>query len=156
MDLFSGSYIALSYIWDASEDENAIFETYSVKIRSSTRPVMSKIRNVILDRAITYMKYVQCKNLWIDRECIRQDQSLGQEFAIQSMDLVYSRSRFPMALLSVRVKHGLGNVSIIFPTLNFFQKDLKLWQIKHTQYCLSFILLNEAAVSCMIFFICTP
>ncbi|MCJ1426498.1 hypothetical protein MMC29_004401 [Sticta canariensis] len=106
VDLFSGSYIALSYTWDASEDEDATLGAYSVKVRPSARPVVSKVRNVILDRAIAYMKYVQCKNLWIDRECIRQDQSPEQELAIQSMDLVYSRSRFSMALLSVRINNS--------------------------------------------------
>ena len=106
VDLFSGSYIALSYTWDASEDEDATLGAYSVKVRPSARPIVSRVRNVILNRAIAYMKCVQCTNLWIDRECIRQDQSPEQELAIQSMDLVYSWSRFPIALLSVRINNS--------------------------------------------------
>ena len=97
-------YVVASYTWGASPDEDATVGAYSVRPRGYGQPVTSDVRNIILDRSTNYMRYVECDNLWIDRECIDQSDSDQKEIALQSMDLVYSFGKYPLALLSVEIR----------------------------------------------------
>jgi len=56
-----------------------------------------------LQRAISYTMAVGMDLFWIDGECVEQDNGEEKEIAIQSMDLVYSWSRYPVGLLSVPI-----------------------------------------------------
>ncbi|KAI2614674.1 uncharacterized protein GGS25DRAFT_472680 [Hypoxylon fragiforme] len=98
-------YIAVSYTWQTSEDEGDIEEEavgrYLVESRRAGEPALaSEVRNTVWDRVLNYADHVDCENIWIDRECIDQEDEAEQEAAIQSMHLVYSLSRRPIALLT--------------------------------------------------------
>lgn len=57
----------------------------------------------IVDRAIRFAAHKGLSFIWIDQECIEQDDRTDKELGIQSMDLVYSRSDFPVGLLNTQL-----------------------------------------------------
>jgi hypothetical protein len=56
-------------------------------------------RNAV-DRAMKYAAESCIRLIWIDQECLEQDNRTDKENGIQSMDLVYSRSLYPLGLLN--------------------------------------------------------
>ncbi|KAI1821746.1 heterokaryon incompatibility protein-domain-containing protein [Xylaria intraflava] len=103
-------YVAVSYTWEASEEEKREAEEdggcqdfggYYVESRYTGQPAKpSLVRDVIWDRVLHYADHVMCEAIWIDRECIDQDNPREKEAAIQNMHMVYSFSRRPVALLT--------------------------------------------------------
>lgn len=103
-------YLALSYTWEPSEYEDPESGRYSVEDWAGNYLIPSKVRDCVLDRVLSYMRYVKVQVLWIDAHCIRQDtcrvaactrhpSCIEQSDAIQAMDLVYQLSEYPVALL---------------------------------------------------------
>ncbi|KAI1468923.1 heterokaryon incompatibility protein-domain-containing protein [Daldinia caldariorum] len=104
-------YVAVSYTWQASKEEEAEAEAgrgtarcFLVESRNAGEPALpSKVRPMIWERVLRYAEYVGCRNIWIDNECIDQGNEAEKEAAIQSMHLVYSLSEWPIALLTRRI-----------------------------------------------------
>ena len=94
--------MAISYPWEPSEFENPSTGGYT--IGSEIGHCGNRVRNVVLYRAIRYARAHDAELIWVDQECIDQDDSQDKETGIQSMDIVYSRSAFPLALLSVQIQ----------------------------------------------------
>lgn len=59
------------------------------------------IRDEVLARVLRYANYHGLRRIWIDKECSPQEESDEQQTAMDSMDLVYCRSRYPIGLLAV-------------------------------------------------------
>ncbi|KAI0540743.1 heterokaryon incompatibility protein-domain-containing protein [Xylaria digitata] len=103
-------YVAVSYTWDFSEEEETqescqSFGGYFIESRKTGEPAQpSNVRDVVLERALRYAEHVKCETIWIDRECVNQDNAKEKEMAIQNMHLVYSLSRRPIALLTRVIK----------------------------------------------------
>ncbi|KAH8164796.1 hypothetical protein CIB48_g3442 [Xylaria polymorpha] len=99
-------YVAVSYTWDFSEDEEEqescrSFGGYCIESRKTGQPARpSSVRDVVFERALHYAEHVKCDTIWIDQECVDQDDANEKETAIQNMHLVYSLSRRPIALLT--------------------------------------------------------
>ncbi|KAI1759346.1 hypothetical protein GGR53DRAFT_150800 [Hypoxylon sp. FL1150] len=102
------NYIAVSYTWQASEQEEAEEEAvgrYLIESRRTGEPPMaSDVRDVVWIRVLNFADHVGCQNIWIDRECVDQEDEAEQEAAIQSMHLVYSLSKRPIALLTREIE----------------------------------------------------
>ncbi|KAI6090051.1 hypothetical protein F4821DRAFT_229462 [Hypoxylon rubiginosum] len=102
-------YIAVSYTWQASEQEEEAEEEavghYLIESRRTGEPPMaSDVRDVVWTRVLNFADHVGCQNIWIDRECVDQEDEAEQEAAIQSMHLVYSLSKRPIALLTREIE----------------------------------------------------
>ena len=99
-------YVAVSYTWDFSEEEEEQdsgrnFGGYYVESRKTGELAQpSNVRDVVWGRVLRYAAHVKCNTIWIDRECVDQDNAREKETAIQNMHLVYSLSRRPIALLT--------------------------------------------------------
>ncbi|KAL6405849.1 hypothetical protein AUP68_10988 [Ilyonectria robusta] len=102
-------YVALSYTWDSSNDEDRKVGGYMVQTRDRAREFRSPVRDCVFDRIIKYMRRFQLNLLWIDRHTIKQ-RSCNQtpcihphcnqkRHALQAMDLIYKLSNHPVALL---------------------------------------------------------
>ena len=96
-------YVAVSYTCDPAPDEDPAAGQYLIDSRRKQPPTPSKVRNAVLDRVTRYAKYRNCTLFWIDQECVEQQHPRKKELAIQSMDLVYSLSNHPVALLHVSI-----------------------------------------------------
>ncbi|KAH9909316.1 heterokaryon incompatibility protein-domain-containing protein [Xylariomycetidae sp. FL2044] len=96
-------YVAVSYTWEASDEEEDQQPVggYRVESRNAGEsPAPSEVRDAVWRRVLAFATYEKCPNIWIDRECVEQDDDAEKEAAIQSMHLVYGRSRSPVALLT--------------------------------------------------------
>lgn len=111
---YQRGYIALSYTWDRSKYEDGTHGRYHVQARDRTDYEPSTVRNCIFHRITKYMHANGVKLLWIDRHSIIQDseRELGckapscchtscnsNRNGMKVMDLVYSLSKHPVALL---------------------------------------------------------
>jgi len=97
-------YVIVSYILKAYPNKGPTTGRYYLQLKGKRSPVPSKVRDVVFDRVIKYMEYRGVELFWINMECMEQDKPKEKEVATQSMDQVYSRSNFPVGLLSVYIK----------------------------------------------------
>lgn len=94
------NFAAISYVWDATEHEDPANGSYRIILKSGrTRP--AQVRDIVLDRVIKYIASQGISSFWIDQECINQANKRLRAEAMQSMDVVYRRSRCPVGVLSV-------------------------------------------------------
>ncbi|KAF3015240.1 pre-mRNA-splicing factor 8 [Neopestalotiopsis sp. 37M] len=86
-------YVAVSWCWktDSINDEYWL---------SGEVARLAKTPSTILDRAIAFAGSHNLGLIWIDKDCIDQNNRQDQEAGIQSMDLVYQRSRWTVGLLN--------------------------------------------------------
>jgi hypothetical protein len=136
--LENGNYIAVSYVWDPPEDPQPSHGKYLVKARGKL--ISSKVRDQVLDRVIKYTTY--CRNrygnedpriegFWIDQDCINQENPAEKELAMQSMEYVYSQSKFPVGLLSVCIK-SVDDLEALIDLLEGTERRLRTFHLlKH-------------------------
>ena len=103
-------FIAVSYPWGAGKGEDNSKGGYIM--RPSNKVV--KVRNVVLDRTISFMKYMQGKQeagkilpLWIDQLSIDQVNKTEKKIAMQSMDLLYKHCTYAVGYIwtQLRTRH---------------------------------------------------
>ncbi|KAL6912602.1 hypothetical protein FSST1_010362 [Fusarium sambucinum] len=108
-------YVALSYTWDASEDEKRTSGGYQVQMHENERTFdPSKVRDCVFDRITKYMRKFRIKLLWIDQHSLQQAicerascdhiECYRNRQGIETMDLVYKLSSHPVALLTTPIK----------------------------------------------------
>jgi hypothetical protein len=106
IDVSHRDYVAVSYTWSPAASEDTASGGY-VRVTASDPPeeIPCRVRDTVLKRLLSFAAYVRCPNIWIDKECIDQEDKASKEAAIQSMDLVYSLSDYPVALLSTVIEY---------------------------------------------------
>lgn len=93
-------YIAVSHAWAYSLiPQNATPGLYRINSSCAGTSRRCKIRDEVLDRVIQYAKHHDVTLLWIDIECLDQTDKQKHQMAMDSMDLVYSYSSYPLGLL---------------------------------------------------------
>ncbi|KAF4419032.1 hypothetical protein CFRS1_v015349 [Colletotrichum fructicola] len=107
-DGFADEVAILSWSWQCSIYESS--ETGSCYIEDqggSGRT--SRVRNSIMRRAAAYMRYMGVGYLWIDAECIAQDNKEEVAEAVHATDLLYHFGTHPFGLLTrpIETKHEL-------------------------------------------------
>lgn len=116
-------YIAVSYCW--RQPKNVVPDrpyTVYTKVNADTRESRpNKAPKAIIDRAVAFASFYGIRFIWIDQECIDQDDRLDQEVGIQSMDLVYQRSAAPIGILQTCLESQLQ-----FDILGYLEKDEEL------------------------------
>lgn len=95
------AYIAVSYCWERPDVEwftDLIEEPIEIlEAGIGKRP--STVPPDVLHRSVAYAKHRGINAIWIDQECINQDDEIEKENGIQAMDIVYQESRHPIAIL---------------------------------------------------------
>ncbi|EXJ73940.1 uncharacterized protein A1O5_02234 [Cladophialophora psammophila CBS 110553] len=100
-----GKFAAVSYAWKPSPYESDTAGGYRIMPEHSGRPKISEVRDVILDRVIRYTVSGNIPAFWIDQECINQKDEKAKIAAMQSMDMIYRRSQYPVGVLSTPVRY---------------------------------------------------
>ena len=91
-------YVAISYCWMSVEGSTPQYLVQTAKgLRNNAAP------SEILTRAIAFAAYHDLSLVWIDQECIDQEDREDKEQGIQSMDLVYQQASHAVALLNLRI-----------------------------------------------------
>jgi hypothetical protein len=96
------AYVAVSYCWDPSMYEDPVNGGYNISTADG-RWLTNSVRDIVLDRVVAYARYQEVQAIWIDQQCTNQNDPEEQELAIQSMDLVYRNSRYPLGVLMVPI-----------------------------------------------------
>lgn len=106
-DLFTGRYLAVSYRWKPSPEEDTTRRRY--RLPSSHRRL--KLRDGLLDRVVRYAKYMTNQELggkdipfWIDQLSINQRDGDERKVKVQSMDLVYKKCKAAAGCLWVQIR----------------------------------------------------
>ncbi|KAI7758723.1 hypothetical protein LZL87_013785 [Fusarium oxysporum] len=133
-------YVALSYTWDNSDQENPENGKYQVQDRDNLQFSPSPVRDCVFDRMFSFMRAKGLCMLWIDRHCVEQrtcnrkgvcrhKRCNEKKRAIETMDLVYSLSKHPVALLGkpIEWEHELD---LLFKILG---REL-VKELKHTSH----------------------
>jgi len=100
-------YVAVSYCWSSTpfsrpKDVGREIQEYSINTEHGSRS--NKASSSILDRAILFASRRGSEFIWIDQECIEQDNPIDQRDGIQAMDLVYQRAEESVGLLNIYVE----------------------------------------------------
>ena len=99
-----GNYAAVSYTWEACRFEEGRADAYHIVCMGSQRLEPAEVRDIILNRVVKFINYFGLPAFWIDGECINQKDDKGKEPAIQSMDMIYRRSGYPIGMLSTLIR----------------------------------------------------
>ena len=95
------AYVAVSYCWNREHSEgsaNTRERPLEVVCEDLTRRPTNTPPDVLY-RSMAYAEAQSINALWIDQECIDQNDPMDKENGIQEMDLVYHESDYPIAVL---------------------------------------------------------
>lgn len=97
------NYLAVSYCWDSFEvsDGTRACTPYRIRTDRGIRP--SRAPSSVLERSVSYAITRGVPFVWIDQECIDQDDSNDLEQGIQCMDQVYRTATHSIGLLSTKL-----------------------------------------------------
>lgn len=103
-------YLAVSYCWSQDRSDSSSSSTtkpnYVISKPDGTkRPSIAP--KEILDRAIYIAANNGLRLIWIDQECIDQDNRMDKEFGIQSMDVVFERAAMVIGPLSLTIESDI-------------------------------------------------
>lgn len=90
-------YIAVSYCWHSLGNAEYHGPTYSIQCESALRT--AKCPQALLERVIAYAAKEDMRLIWIDQDCIDQDNDHDKDLGIQAMDIVYERAACSLAVL---------------------------------------------------------
>lgn len=95
-------YVAVSYCWEPSIGlDRTESGKYRVKDTEGRYLRRTKVRDELLIRVIRYARCNKVTRIWIDQECILQEDEEAKRIAMDCMDSVYRCSNWPIGLLSV-------------------------------------------------------
>ncbi|KAI5783958.1 heterokaryon incompatibility protein-domain-containing protein [Pyronema domesticum] len=100
-------YIAVSYCWSAQSDystEETSFVMQDIGNGNTTVLRPNRARPEVLIRSFQYAAVHGIRKIWIDQECIDQNDPIDKEMGIQSMDLVYRRADVTLVLLGQHIE----------------------------------------------------
>lgn len=93
-------YLAVSYCWEQGLMPRA---EYLVCTSDNKGTRANKASTTTLTRAIRFAAEHEIRLIWIDQECMEQDDREEKELGIQSMDMVYQEATHTLILLNVRI-----------------------------------------------------
>ena len=98
------NYLAVSYCWQSFDDvdEGSSISNYNILSRGKMRA--SRAIKIALDRAVSFATACGIPFIWIDQECIEQDDPSDKEIMIQVMDQIFSSCKYSIGLLDTRVE----------------------------------------------------
>lgn len=95
------AYIAVSYCWNRVNVEwfTGDIEVPMEVLRQDIGRRPSHVPPDVLHRSLAYATHRGVNAIWIDQECINQDDPIDKENGVQAMDIVYQESHHPIAIL---------------------------------------------------------
>ncbi|KAI1206855.1 heterokaryon incompatibility protein-domain-containing protein [Annulohypoxylon truncatum] len=113
-------FVAVSYCW-SNEPTAEGEEKYRVVDEDKKERYM-RASNATIDRCVAFARENGFRMIWIDQECINQDDTEEKQLAIQSMDYVYMAARTCIGLFRAELpqKH-LDCLREIHKTCNYFR-----------------------------------
>jgi hypothetical protein len=100
-------YISVSYTWAHSQEIDASMSIPDYRIKDQATPD-APFRSIncpflVFHRAWCFARARKIPYVWIDQECIYQDNAEDKERHLQIMDKIYKRSKWTVAVLSTEI-----------------------------------------------------
>lgn len=98
-------FVSVSYCWTSQGDSSSHQdeEPYLVREEDGTvRPM--RAQRATIDRVVSFARENGFRMIWIDQECIEQDNPSEKELAIQAMDCVYLRAQTSIGLFHAELQ----------------------------------------------------
>jgi hypothetical protein len=120
-------YIAISYCWGrtASSDTPLWIRVPSRTKQGGTETRKTRASRDTLQRSLEYAAARGVKRVWIDQECILQEDDKDKEDAMQNMHLVYCRAKYTLVLLGRHIK-TVGDIAALHRSLLSVGRHAKL------------------------------
>jgi hypothetical protein len=123
LDAFRGdeSYVTVSYAWAHSQSTSGLqIPLYRIRDLSkpSEPPRPPRCPSIIFHRAAQYALTKGYAYLWIDQECIYQQDKMDRERHLQVMHRIYSASAVTIAALSVSIPTSIVLDEVVTWALN--------------------------------------
>ncbi|KAJ4304539.1 hypothetical protein N0V90_000065 [Kalmusia sp. IMI 367209] len=94
-------FISVSYTWTHSQSTADLnIPDYRIWESNKTNPRRLRCPPAVFHRALQYARTKSCAYIWIDQECINQDDATDIENHLQIMHRIYQKSRWTIAVLS--------------------------------------------------------
>ncbi|KAF2205797.1 hypothetical protein GQ43DRAFT_360163, partial [Delitschia confertaspora ATCC 74209] len=108
MEAAGEAYVSVSYTWQHLEPTVDQRLVPSYLIYDAAWPDGSarapRCPGIVLQRALRFAQREKCPYIWIDQECIDQDDALDIENHLQVMHWIYAWSKHTAAVLSFHIK----------------------------------------------------
>ena len=98
------NYLAVSYCWKSFETVDKGFNNSNYNILSRGKMRASRAPKIVLERAVSFAIARGIPFIWIDQECIEQDDPSDKEIMIQVMDQIFSSCKNSIGLLDTRIE----------------------------------------------------
>ena len=92
-------YVAISYCWQGLAKARYTGPSYTIRSKGSVQAPYCP--PALLKRAVAFTSNRGLRHMWIDQECIDQNDAYDKGTGIQAMDLVYQNAEFSLAVLTV-------------------------------------------------------
>jgi hypothetical protein len=101
-------YVAVSYSWTTDQDHVNAIEAkpenpYEVVEEDGTVRPMRAPKDVI-DRVVRFAAENGIRAIWIDQECIDQNDEQEKELGIQAMDLIYTEAKYVVGVFRAKIE----------------------------------------------------
>ncbi|KAI1389582.1 heterokaryon incompatibility protein-domain-containing protein [Hypoxylon trugodes] len=115
-------FVAVSYCWSNEKGNDGT--TRHQVIEEDGRVRDARASNATIDRTVAFARENGFRMIWIDQECIEQDNSEEKELAVQAMDYVYLRAHTSIGLFRAQLQHKhLECISLAYESqMSRFQK----------------------------------
>lgn len=90
-------YVAVSYCWAISGNAAYDGRAYTITDQDGEKP--AKAPPFVLQRAVAFASFHHIPFIWIDQECIRQDDAKDVQVGTQVMKVVYAQAAATVAVL---------------------------------------------------------
>ncbi|PMD53098.1 uncharacterized protein K444DRAFT_619767 [Hyaloscypha bicolor E] len=97
------NYLSISYCWPTGTDEDLLRKNGGFDIETPNGLRRSRAPDYVLSVAMDYARVHDIPFVWIDQECIEQQQLDDKEQGINSMDIVYRRGRRTLGILTAEL-----------------------------------------------------
>lgn len=113
-------YVAVSYCGPQPDDSQPS-PLPAYQLFAGTDQKSNDCRNEVLERSTKFAGSLELSAVWIDQQCINQEDREDKESGIQSMDLVYEIAQVSVGLLSLTIEEQLFLDFLDVDRFNSFQ-----------------------------------
>jgi hypothetical protein len=130
-------FVAVSYSFKSAEESLEKY-TMGFEVRNTKDQFLKQVktRDIVLERVIKYAEAVEIPYFWIDQECLDQRDAEKLQEALDSMDLVYHRSKYSVALLEIILESNEIDLLDLLMSGDYVHRakiDSMVHMLKHVQ-----------------------
>ncbi|KAH7042184.1 heterokaryon incompatibility protein-domain-containing protein [Macrophomina phaseolina] len=103
-DITGHSYIAVSWRWKSADEGKRPDSSFQYRIRTPGGILRSSdFPDSYFDRVINFARAEGIQYIWIDKDCIKQHNTVEKSKDVQAMDRIYRNSKFAVGLVHERI-----------------------------------------------------